>query len=71
MVHDRGNLEIVRSIVLLAHNLDMDVVAEGVETPEQVAQLRALDCEFAQGYLFARPLDQAQAEALLALRQRW
>ncbi len=71
MVHDRGNLEIVRSIVLLAHNLDMDVVAEGVETPEQVAQLRALDCEFAQGFLFARPLDQAQAEALLALRQRW
>jgi diguanylate cyclase (GGDEF)-like protein/PAS domain S-box-containing protein len=71
MGRDRGKLEIVRSIVLLAHNLRMDVVAEGVETAEQLAQLRALNCEYAQGYFFARPLTQEQAEAMLAEEKRW
>ena len=40
----------VRAIVALAHNLGMDVVAEGVETPDQLSQLRALGCEYAQGF---------------------
>jgi diguanylate cyclase (GGDEF)-like protein len=58
------NLEIVRSITMLARNLGMEVVAEGIETKEQLAQLRALSCKFGQGYLFSKPLE-AEAAALL------
>ncbi len=47
---------IVRSIVELAHSLKLTVVAEGVETPAQIEALRALGCDYLQGYLFARPL---------------
>ena len=47
--------EIVRTIIALAHGLKLEVMAEGVETPEQLAQLKALGCEYAQGYLFALP----------------
>jgi diguanylate cyclase (GGDEF)-like protein len=62
------NLEIVRTIVTLARNLGMDVVAEGIETGEQLAQLKALKCEYGQGYLFAKPLDAAAAHDLLLQR---
>ena len=50
------NTAIVRTIVMLAHALGMDVIAEGVETAEQLAKLRSLGCEYGQGYFFARPL---------------
>ncbi len=50
------SFEIVKTIVSLAHNLGMDAIAEGVETAAQVQQLQALDCQYAQGYLFAKPL---------------
>jgi diguanylate cyclase (GGDEF)-like protein/PAS domain S-box-containing protein len=62
------NLEIVRTIVMLAHNLGMDVVAEGVETADQALQLRRLGCEYAQGFLYSRPVDAASAMALLRRR---
>jgi EAL domain-containing protein (putative c-di-GMP-specific phosphodiesterase class I) len=62
------NLEIVRTIVTLARNLGMDVVAEGIETGEQLAQLKALKCDYGQGYFFAKPLDVAAAEDLLLAR---
>ena len=55
----------VRAIVALAHNLGMDVVAEGVETEEQLAQLEALGCEYAQGFYFSKPVDAVTAEALI------
>jgi diguanylate cyclase (GGDEF)-like protein len=55
--------EIVATIVALAHNLGMKVVAEGVETAEQVDRLRSLNCQYGQGYFFARPLA-ADAAAL-------
>ena len=61
----RGNLEIVRTIVALAHNLGMDVVAEGVETGEQLAELRAMGCDYGQGYLFSRPVEARDARALM------
>ncbi|NJR59345.1 MAG: EAL domain-containing protein [Cyanobacteria bacterium CRU_2_1] len=51
------SLEIVRTILALAHNLGMDVTAEGVETPEQANQLLGMHCEYGQGYFFAQPLD--------------
>ena len=52
MLIDRKNIEIVRSITALAHELGMRVIAEGVETADQLAQLRKLGCERAQGHFF-------------------
>ena len=49
------SLEIVRSIVTLAHSLGKQVIAEGVETAEQLALLRELGCEYGQGYFFSKP----------------
>jgi diguanylate cyclase (GGDEF)-like protein/PAS domain S-box-containing protein len=57
--------EMVRTIVVLAHNLGMDVIAEGVETEDQVRHLQALDCDYMQGYLLSKPVDAAAAEELL------
>jgi len=51
------NIEIVRTIVSLADNMGMEVVAEGVETLSQLMQLRKLKCQYGQGYLFSRPVD--------------
>lgn len=71
MVTNRDNLEIVRTIAALAQNLNLDVIAEGVEAPDQLAQLRALGIEYAQGYLFSRPLDTAAITALLRQNPAW
>ncbi len=71
MSSEAESLEIVRTCIDLAHNLDMDVVAEGVETLEQLAQLRALQCESGQGYLFSRPVDATTATALLMSMPQW
>ena len=67
----KDNLEIVRTIVALAHNLGRKVIAEGVQTAEQLALLRALQCEYGQGYLFSKPLDCKAAGMLLAAGRRW
>ena len=56
------NLQIVKTIVTLAGNLGMQVVAEGVETEEQLEQLRLLNCQYGQGYLFSTPLDVTGAD---------
>ena len=56
MMENEENLAIVRTIVALAQNLGMDVVAEGVETEDQLKLLRKLECENGQGYLFSTPL---------------
>jgi EAL domain-containing protein (putative c-di-GMP-specific phosphodiesterase class I) len=63
---DAESAAIVRSIVALGHGLKMRIVAEGVETEDQLAMLRELGCDEYQGYLFARPLDAAAVPALLA-----
>jgi diguanylate cyclase (GGDEF)-like protein len=65
------NMAIVRTIVMLAHALGMDVIAEGVETAEQLALLRSLGCEYGQGYFFARPLPSDEAAALIASDPQW
>jgi diguanylate cyclase (GGDEF)-like protein len=59
------NVEIVRTIATLARNLGMEVVAEGVESQDQLACLKALNCEYAQGYLFSRPLTAADASRFI------
>lgn len=58
-------LQIVKAIISLAQNLDLDVVAEGIETREQRRILQELGCPFGQGYLFAKPLEAEQATKLL------
>jgi diguanylate cyclase (GGDEF)-like protein/PAS domain S-box-containing protein len=60
------NLEIVRTILALAHNLRMDVVAEGVETEAQATRLREMGCEYGQGFFFHKPLNVEAATQLLA-----
>ncbi|MFW9262534.1 EAL domain-containing protein [Nostoc sp. CALU 546] len=66
-IGSRGeNLEIIRAIVTLAHNLNMSVTAEGIETVEQLAQLKALQCDYGQGYFFLPPMERAEVERLLA-----
>jgi diguanylate cyclase (GGDEF)-like protein/PAS domain S-box-containing protein len=57
---------IIRSIVALAHNLGLKVIAEGIEDPDQRKALTVLGCEYGQGYHFARPLPASEIEALLA-----
>ncbi|HAA31449.1 MAG TPA: hypothetical protein DCE56_31745, partial [Cyanobacteria bacterium UBA8553] len=71
MSRNDENLEIVRVIVTLAHILKMDVIAEGVETREQLTQLKLLGCEQGQGYFFSKPLDSNAAEALIARSPQW
>lgn len=57
-IGSRGeNSEIAKTIVALAHNMGMEVVAEGIETPEQRECLRGLGCEYGQGFLFSKPLE--------------
>jgi diguanylate cyclase (GGDEF)-like protein/PAS domain S-box-containing protein len=66
MIDNNENIEIVRTIIILAQNLGMDVIAEGVETKEQLRRLRELKCENGQGYYFSKPLEAEDAETLLA-----
>jgi diguanylate cyclase (GGDEF)-like protein/PAS domain S-box-containing protein len=63
-----GNLAIVRAIVTLAHQLGMEVVAEGIQTPEQRARVRALGCEYGQGFYLSHAVPADQAEQLLMRR---
>jgi diguanylate cyclase (GGDEF)-like protein/PAS domain S-box-containing protein len=61
-----GNLAILEAIVTLAHQLGMEVVAEGIQTAGQVKKLRALGCEYGQGYLFSKPVSGEEIEDLIA-----
>lgn len=71
MGDESEDAHIVQTIVMLGHNLGMDIVAEGVETAEQLARLRALKCEYAQGYFFAKPLSCDAIETLLKSDPYW
>ena len=67
IVEDSSKRDIVQAIVMLTERLNVRVIAEGVETQEQLDQLKELGCEFGQGFLVARALDQMQVEKLLSL----
>jgi EAL domain-containing protein (putative c-di-GMP-specific phosphodiesterase class I) len=67
MDSDLESREIVRIIIMLAHNLGLKVVAEGAETAEHVNLLRELNCEMVQGYFFSRPADD---QAMLKLLEK-
>jgi diguanylate cyclase (GGDEF)-like protein len=68
---DPHDSAIVAAILALARALDLSVVAEGVETDEQLQALRALGCQAAQGFLFCRPLDENDFAKLLARAPLW
>jgi EAL domain-containing protein (putative c-di-GMP-specific phosphodiesterase class I) len=61
----RDDTAIVSAVLALAKNLDLKVVAEGVETPAQLAVLLQLQCPYLQGYLFSRPLPSADLAELV------
>ncbi|HEU0119675.1 MAG TPA: EAL domain-containing protein [Bryobacteraceae bacterium] len=63
---DESCSQVVQAVVTLARNLKLDVIAEGIETSEQLEWLRRVDCPFAQGYFFAQPVDIATATAMVA-----
>ena len=65
VARDADDAAIVVSIIALAHNLKLRVVAEGVETAEQLDYLRRHGCDEAQGFYFSRPLPVQEMEALL------
>jgi len=64
--HSEKDAAITASIIQLAHNLHLQVVAEGVETEAQLAVLQRLDCDFIQGYLYGRPIPEEQIVQLAA-----
>ncbi|MEH2284470.1 MAG: EAL domain-containing protein [Nostoc sp.] len=65
------NVEIIEIIVTLAHKLGVDVLAEGVETKEQLVLLRKLNCEYGQGHFFSVPLNSSAAETLIMQNPQW
>ncbi|MEM7772849.1 MAG: EAL domain-containing protein [Cyanobacteria bacterium P01_A01_bin.37] len=67
---DAGSEEIVRAIMMLADGLGKTVIAEGIETVDQQQWLHQLGCQYAQGYLFSKPLDQGNAEVFISRLSR-
>ncbi len=65
MLTDKESDQIVNSIVKLARSLNKGIIAEGVESPDEMARLQELGCELAQGYLFAQPLPPDQIMEML------
>ncbi|GAX40568.1 diguanylate cyclase/phosphodiesterase with PAS/PAC sensor(s) [Tolypothrix sp. NIES-4075] len=65
------NLEITEIIVMLGKKLGMDVTAEGIETKEQLAQLKEMKCTYGQGYFFSQPLSSEAAQALIVANPQW
>jgi len=68
---DDDAFAIVKTIIVLAHQLGRQVIAEGVETAEHLTILRILGCEYAQGYFFAKPLPCEEVSSFLDLDRRW
>ena len=71
MTEDEGNEAIVQTILILAGHLGMNVIAEGIETIEQLNLLRSLQCEYGQGYFFSKPVDSKTATMLVASKPQW
>ncbi|PWF49356.1 bifunctional diguanylate cyclase/phosphodiesterase [Massilia glaciei] len=67
---DANDAALVSSIIALAHNLKLSVIAEGVETAEQLAYLRGHGCDEMQGYFFSKPVPAAEFEQMLRQRRR-
>lgn len=68
---EKGNLDIIETIAILAKKLGMEVTAEGIETAQQLQKLRELKCEYGQGYFFSKPLESKAIEALIMADSVW
>ncbi len=68
LIPNSTDLALCKAIILMAHELGIKVIAEGVETPQQRDLLGAAGCDYAQGYLFARPMSATDFEAFMATR---
>ncbi|MEH1885149.1 two-component system response regulator [Nostoc sp.] len=71
MRDNQENMGLVPAMIGIANSMGMNAIAEGVETQEQLAQLRSLNCNFAQGYLFSQPIEQQSVLKLLATTPQW
>ena len=67
-LNEKKNMEIVRATIVMAHALNLSVLAEGVENRQNFEILKDLGCDVIQGYLFSRPLSPEQTELML---MRW
>lgn len=71
-VGDSGeNSEILQTIILLAKNLKMRIIAEGIETAAQYALLQNLGCDYGQGYLMSKPMPKSEMEEILYRKTNW
>ncbi|MCW5317285.1 EAL domain-containing protein [Nostoc sp. KVJ3] len=71
MQDNKENMGLVPAMIGIANSMGMSAIAEGVETQEQLAQLRSLNCNFAQGYLFSQPIELQLVLKLLATEPQW
>ncbi len=71
MQENRDSVAVVNAIIAMSHQLGLKVIAEGVETQEQLNQIRLMDCDHGQGYLFSKPLDAEAAQHFFAEQQLW
>ncbi len=71
MQENQENMGLVPAMISIAHSMGMRAIAEGVETPEQLTQLRSLNCDLAQGFLFAKPLQQDLVLDLISTNPQW
>lgn len=65
MDQDSNNRDMMRSVIIMAHDLGLETVAEGIETVEQLDRLKQFGCNYGQGYLLSRPIDRQAVEKLL------
>ncbi|MBD0386541.1 MAG: EAL domain-containing protein [Nostoc sp. C3-bin3] len=71
MQDNKDDMGLVPAMIGIANSMGMSAIAEGVETQEQLAQLRSFNCDFAQGYLFSKPIEQQLVIKLLAASPQW
>jgi EAL domain-containing protein (putative c-di-GMP-specific phosphodiesterase class I) len=71
MLDNRANMGLVPAMISIAASMGMAAIAEGVETEAQLEQLKSLKCEFAQGYLFSKPIPQNLVMDFIASKNQW
>lgn len=67
---DRSDEKIIKAIIQLAHSLDLKVIAEGIETVEQLRYLQALGCDYGQGFYLSHPVEAEEIPSLFRLTQK-
>jgi EAL domain-containing protein (putative c-di-GMP-specific phosphodiesterase class I) len=66
MFANNENMEIIKTIISLAHNLGLDLIVEGLELSEQLAHIKGLKCHYGQGFLFSKPMEVKTIDNMLA-----